>query len=116
MTQKESSGWAVGFTVFASFLMMMGVWWIISGLVALFNSEFYVVTLRWIFQFDVSVWGWIHLLLGILILVAGIFLFRGAVWARTVGVIIAVVPGCWLLPGCPTTRSGRSSSSPCRWP
>lgn len=94
MTEKEPSGWAIGFTVFAAFLMiMMGVWWIISGLIALFNSEFYVVTLRWIFQFDISLWGWIHLILGILILVAGIFLFRGAVWARTVGVIIAVVAG-----------------------
>ncbi len=94
MTEKQSSGWAIGFTVFAAFMMiMMGVWWIISGLVALFNSEFYVVTLRWIFQFDISVWGWIHLLIGILVLVAGIFLFRGAVWARTVGVILAVVAG-----------------------
>lgn len=94
MTTKETSGWAIGFTAFAGFMMiMMGGWWIISGLVGLFNSEFYVVTLRWIFEFDISTWAWIHLIVGSIILVAGIFLFQGAVWARTVGVIIAVIAG-----------------------
>lgn len=92
MTTKEPSGWAIGWTVFAGFMMiMMGGWWLISGLVALFNSDFYVVTKRWIFQFDISTWGWIHLIFGIIVLVAGFFLFKGAVWARTVGVIIAVI-------------------------
>ena len=94
MTTKEPSAWAIGFTAFAGFMMiMMGGWWIISGLVGLFNSEFYVVTLRWIFQFDISTWAWIHLIVGSIILVAGILLFQGAVWARTVGVIIAVIAG-----------------------
>ncbi len=94
MATKESSSWAIGFTAFAGFMMiMMGGWWVITGLIGLFNSEFYVVTLRWIFQFDISTWAWIHLLFGIVILVAGFFLFQGAVWARTVGVIIAVIAG-----------------------
>ena len=94
MTTRETSSWAIGWTVFASIMMMMmGFWWLISGLVGLFNSEFYVVTLRWIFQFDISTWAWIHLIVGIVVLVAGIFLFKGAIWARTVGVIIAVIAG-----------------------
>ena len=70
-----------------------GFWWIISGFVALLDSEFYVVTQRWIFQFDISTWGWIHLILGIVILAAGCGLFLGAVWARIVGVMLAVVAG-----------------------
>ena len=70
-----------------------GFWWIISGFVALLDSEFYVVTQRWIFQFDISTWGWIHLILGIVILAAGCGVFVGAVWARTVGVILAGVAG-----------------------
>jgi hypothetical protein len=94
MTEKQPSGWAIGWTAFAGILMiMMGFWWIISGFVALFDSEFYVVTQRWILQFDISVWGWIHLILGIVILASGCGLFLGAVWARIVGVIIAVVAG-----------------------
>jgi hypothetical protein len=94
MTGEKPSGWAIGWTAFAGIMMiMMGIWWAISGLVAIFNDEFYLVTQNWIFQFDVSTWGWIHLLLGIVILASGFGLFSGAVWARTVGVIIAVVSG-----------------------
>lgn len=94
MTERQPSGWAIGWTAFAGILMMMmGFWWIISGFVALLDSEFYIVTLRWIFQFDVSVWGWIHLILGIVILASGCGLFLGAVWARIVGVILAGLAG-----------------------
>jgi hypothetical protein len=91
-TQEQPSGWAIGWTTFAAITMIMaGIFWAISGLVALFNDEFYVVTQRWIFEFDISTWGWIHLILGIVIGLAGFFLFKGATWARTVGVIIAVI-------------------------
>jgi tetrahydromethanopterin S-methyltransferase subunit F len=89
---QRISGWAVGWTTFAGVMMiMMGIWWGFSGLVALFNNEFFVVTEEWIFQFDITAWGWIHLIVGIVILFAGFNLFRGEVWARTVGVIIAVL-------------------------
>jgi hypothetical protein len=94
MTEEKPSGWAIGWTAFAGIMMiMMGIWWAISGLVAVFNDEFYLVTQNWIFQFDVSTWGWIHLILGAVILASGFGLFSGAVWARIVGVIIAVISG-----------------------
>ena len=89
---ESTTAWRSGLSTFAGIMMMvLGGWWIIAGLVALFNSEFYVVTREYIFQFDVTTWGWIHLLLGIVILLAGFYLFTGAVWARTVGVIVAVL-------------------------
>jgi hypothetical protein len=88
----DPSGWAIGWTAFAGIMMVMGgVWWIISGIVAIANDTFFVVGEEYIFQFSVTTWGWIHLLLGIVILLAGFYLFSGAVWARTVGVIIAVL-------------------------
>jgi hypothetical protein len=94
MSEQKPSGWAIGWTAFAGIMMiMMGILWVISGLVAIFNDEFYVVTQNWIFQFDVSTWGWIHLILGAVILASGFGLFSGAVWARIVGVIIAVIAG-----------------------
>jgi hypothetical protein len=84
------SGWAIGWTVFASFMMVLqGCWWILAGLVALFNSEFYVIGNEYVFQFDVTTWGWIHLIVGAVILAAGVALFSGATWARGVGVIVA---------------------------
>jgi hypothetical protein len=44
-----------------------------------------------VFEFDATTWGWTHLIGGIIVLFAGFGVFRGAVWARTVGVIIAAV-------------------------
>jgi hypothetical protein len=35
--------------------------------------------------------GWIHLIGGLIVMFAGFGLFSGAVWARTVGVIVAVI-------------------------
>jgi len=98
---KNPSGTAVGFTVFAGTVMIIvGVLHAIQGLVALFNDTFYVLGQEYVFQFDVTTWGWIHLLLGVLVGFAGYFIFRGAVWARTIGVIIAalsvIVNFAWL--------------------
>lgn len=95
MSQQQTSaysGAAVGFTVFASVMMvMMGLFQAFVGVVALVNDEFYVVGSQWVFQFDVTTWGWVHLTIGIVVLLAGMALFSGAVWARTVGVLLAVV-------------------------
>ena len=90
----QTSGGAVGLTMFAGFMMLMlGGWWIIAGLVAIVNDDFYVVTQEWIFEFSTTSWGWIHLILGIVVLLAGIGVFSAAVWARTVGVILAGISG-----------------------
>lgn len=84
------SGWAVGWTAFAGVLMLLlGAWWMLAGLVALFNDEFFVVTQEYVFQFDTTTWGWVHLVLGGVIAAAGLGVYSGAVWARTVGVVLA---------------------------
>ena len=89
---SDHIGGAVGVTVFAGILMLMtGAFHAFMGLVALFNDDFYVVGPEYIFQFDVTTWGWIHLGLGLLVAFAGVALFRGAVWARTVAVIMACI-------------------------
>ena len=72
-------------------MVLLGFWWIIAGLVAVINDSFFVVTQEWIFEFSTTTWGWIHLILGIIILFSGFGLFSGNVMARTVGVMIGVV-------------------------
>ncbi len=94
MGEREPSGWAVGWTWFAGFMMLMiGCWQAIAGLSAVIDDEFFVTTPNYILKFDVTTWGWIHLVLGLLILFAGFGVFTGAVWARTVGVILAFLTG-----------------------
>ena len=95
------SGLAVGMTLFAAtMLMVIGFFQAMQGLVALLNDTFYVAGQKWIFEFDVTTWGWIHLLLGIVVVAAGVFVLVGQVWARVVGVIVAtfsaVVNFAWL--------------------
>lgn len=93
MSERRSS-LAVGMSVFAGTIMIMiGVMHVFQGLVALINDTFYVAGEEWVFQFDVTTWGWVHLILGAVIALAGFFVFTGAIWARTIGVIMAVVSG-----------------------
>lgn len=89
---RQPSGAAVGWTVFAAFmLILVGTFDIIAGLAGIIENEFYVKTPNYILEFDATTWGWIKLLWGTVVLLAGFALFGGAVWARTVGVIAAVI-------------------------
>ena len=96
MSQHESgpplSGWAVGGITFAATMMIMiGVFQVIAGLVAIIDDEFYVVTQNYTFDIDTSAWGWIHLILGILLLFAGYGLYSGATWGAAVAIVLAVL-------------------------
>jgi hypothetical protein len=91
---ERRSGLAVGMTVFAGTIMIMiGVMHVFQGIVALVNDTFYVAGEEWVLQLDVTSWGWVHVILGAVVALAGFFVFSGAVWARTIGVIMAVVSG-----------------------
>ncbi len=86
------SGGAVGVIVTAAvFMIVTGMFQAIAGLVALFDDTFYVVGAKYVFEFDVTTWGWIQLLLGIVATLAGFALLQGAVWARIVAVVMASV-------------------------
>ena len=96
MSQPEPgrplTGWAVGGITFAATMMtMIGIFQIIAGLVAIFDDGFYVVAQNYTFDLDPSAWGWIHLLLGILLVVAGYGLFAGEAWAVATAILLAVL-------------------------
>ena len=99
-TEPISMG-AVGLTAFAAVLLVMaGVMHAIQGLVAIVNDEFFVLGQEYIFEFDLTAWGWAHLIGGIVVFAAGVGLFMGQTWARTVAVVVAclsiVVSFAWL--------------------
>jgi len=90
--REQPPGWAVGFIVFAAVMMMMaGVFQALAGLVAIFQNEFYVATRNYLFQFDATTWGWIHLVVGLVVAFAGWGLLSGRTWARVVGITLALV-------------------------
>jgi hypothetical protein len=91
-TERDVSGWAIGGTAFAGVIMLLvGVFHAIAGLVALIDDEFYVVGANYTFELDVTGWGWIHLLAGIGVALAGLYVFSGATWARIVGIVLAML-------------------------
>jgi hypothetical protein len=89
-TGQRESKWASGMTVFAAaFMVIGGVWHTLAGIAALLHDEVYVSTPGYTFEFDLTAWGWIHLLLGVLVIIAGFALLKGQTWARIVGVGLA---------------------------
>jgi hypothetical protein len=90
--QEPPSGWATGLIVFAGVMMIMaGGFQALTGLVAIFENEFYVATRNYLVQFDATTWGWVHLLLGLLVLFGGFAVMSGKIWGRTIGIILAVL-------------------------
>ena len=86
------SGSAVTGYVFAGVMMLViGTFQAITGLAAIINDEFFVKTPNYAFEVDVTAWGWIHLLLGLLVAFAGYALFAAKTWARVVGVTLATL-------------------------
>lgn len=95
------SSWAVGWSGFAAImLILIGVMDIVQGIVALAKDEFFVIGAEWVFEFDITAWGWIHLIVGVVLILSGMGIFSGNVAARTVGVLVAgaaaIINFAWL--------------------
>lgn len=90
--ERETSGWAAGWGAFAGFMMvLLGFGWLMVGLMAASEDAIVSNAPEYLFDFTPSTWGYVHIALGIIVLLAGFFLFSGAVWARLVGVVLAIV-------------------------
>lgn len=94
MSQYDSgpSGWAAGGAVFAGVMMILiGVFEAIAGLTAIATNTIYIKTEDYLFGLDVTAWGWIHLLLGIVVVLAGLAAIRGQLWGGIVGIVLATI-------------------------
>jgi hypothetical protein len=86
------SGWAIGGLTFAaSMLFLIGAFQVIAGLAAIINDEFFVIGRNYTFDLDVSAWGWIHLILGGLLLFAGWGLYAMRTWAVITALVLAML-------------------------
>jgi hypothetical protein len=89
-TEPDPTAWT-GWIVFASVMMfLLGSFQVIQGLVAIFDDGYYAVTASGlVVNIDYTAWGWIHLLLGLLIVISGVGVLAGNLAARIVGVLLA---------------------------
>lgn len=88
----EPTGW-VGWIAFAGVVMIvMGAFHAIQGLVALFKQEYFVIGENGLLvSTSYDAWGWTHLIVGIIVVLAGFALLSGQTWARVLAVVLAVV-------------------------
>ena len=86
--RTETSGWVIfAATMFA----IVGVFNFIQGLVFLVEDTWTVLTPDAILVFDLTTWGWILLILGVVEMVVSWGILSGQTWAQVVGIIIASV-------------------------
>ncbi|MFD3315735.1 hypothetical protein [Streptomyces sp. NPDC058656] len=82
--------WAEGLTVFAAVMLMIaGVLDIFRGIMGIAEDDVFVTTRDYVFAYDLTGWGWIHLILGAVAVVVSMGLFQASLWARVAGVTIA---------------------------
>ena len=90
--RTEVSGWTVGFAWFAaSMLILIGAFQFFEGLAAVLKDEFFVVSNGYAYKLDVTAWGWLHMIWGVVMFAAGWAVFVGRVWGRAVGIGVAIV-------------------------
>jgi hypothetical protein len=86
-----NSRWT-GWVSFAAWLMVtIGALYVVEGLIAIFRDKYYLQAADQIIVFDLTTWGWVMLIWGILVGLAGYGLISGAGWARWLGVLVGTV-------------------------
>jgi len=92
LSQNEPSGWAIGWALFAAVILItVGCFQVIAGISAIAEDDIIVSTPNYIFDLDVTQWGWVHLILGAVLILSGLGIMTGNVLARTVGVFVAAL-------------------------
>ena len=89
---ETRSAMAFGLAFFAAAMMIVvGAFDALQGLAAIIKKDYFVVGTNYVWKINATTWGWINLILGVLILIAGVALLGGALWARIVGIVLAVL-------------------------
>jgi hypothetical protein len=87
---QMAGSWAHGVTVFAGVMMIVGGGFqAFEALSAIVNDQYLVVAPNYIYSFDLTAWGWIHLIIGLALVVTGICLLMGQGWAKIAGIVVA---------------------------
>ncbi|MGW1769302.1 DUF7144 family membrane protein [Streptomyces sp. NPDC002073] len=89
-TGGVGSAWAEGGSVFAGVMLAVSsVFTILEGIIALAKDDVYTRIGDYTFEFDLTTWGWIHLVLGVLLLITGLAILKGSEWGRWAGIAFA---------------------------
>lgn len=91
MEPPTVSGW-IGWVIFAGFTMLVvGGFQAVMGLVGIFNTDFYITTENLAIPVNYTLWGWTHLIMGLIVAFAGAAVLTGKTWGRVVGIVLAAL-------------------------
>lgn len=86
--ERQPTGW----TVFAGALMLIvGSLDALWGLAAVLNDDVVFVGGQGVLVADVTLWGWVHLILGSIVAITGLGLFAGTEWARFTAIFFVAI-------------------------
>ncbi|GGV82610.1 DUF7144 family membrane protein [Streptomyces massasporeus] len=89
-TPSARQQWATGLAAFAAvMLFLVGLLAVFRGVMAIAEDDIFVTSRDYVFAYDLTGWGWIHLALGVVALIVTVGLFRMSMWGRVAGVAIA---------------------------
>jgi hypothetical protein len=88
MNSRSMAGW-IGFA--GILMVLLGGLGVFEGLIALLEDNYYVPTQAGYLVFDITAWGWIMLIGGILLALIGLALLGGASWARWVSIVLVSI-------------------------
>ncbi|MFC4604800.1 DUF7144 family membrane protein [Rhodococcus kronopolitis] len=89
---STKQGVAAGTSIGAAVIMVtVGIVQLFQGIAAVAENQVFVVGLDYVYKFDLTTWGWIHIGLGVVVAAVGLALFTGAAWARVTAVVVAAI-------------------------
>jgi hypothetical protein len=87
---QQSTTRVTGLARFAGVLLIIsGLWGVLAGISGILADKIFVTTPQYVYYFDITAWGWVHLILGVLVAGAGIGVLKGTAWGRILGVALA---------------------------
>jgi hypothetical protein len=90
MTTNTGKAVAQSGMILAAVLMMLaGAFQFFQGISAVAKDDLYINAPNYVYKFDTTTWGWIHLILGLIVAISGFFLLQGKDWARGVAIVLA---------------------------
>jgi hypothetical protein len=91
--RTSSSGLvALGVAGFAGVMLAtVSVFQILEGIAAIADDKVYVAGISYAYELDLTTWGWIHLILGVIGLAVGLGILAGQAWGLLSGVVIAAL-------------------------
>ena len=91
-TSRSENAWAEGIGIFAgAALLTVGIFQFLEGVAAAAKDDVFVSTRNYVYEFDLTTWGWIHIVVGILVAIVGGAILVGKRWALVAGVVLAMV-------------------------